>query len=66
MNYVTLHLFFEELGWIEVYCVEVEECYICPLFDVHIGSSEAYTGWWDVWAIGGDRTDLVAVFTPDE
>ena len=55
MNYVTLHLFFEELGWIEVCCTEVEEC-----------SSEAYTGWWDVWAIGGDSTELVAVFTPDE
>lgn len=62
---MILH-YFSEMGLMELECVEVECGDIRPQFDTHITSIEANGGWWDVWAICGDSSDLVAVFEEDE
>ena len=62
---MTLH-YFSEIGMIELDCVEVECGDIRPQFDTLVTSIEANGGWWHVWAICGDSSQLVAVFEADE
>ena len=62
---MILH-YFSEMGLMELNCTEVERGDINPRIDTHITSIEANGGWWDVWAVAGDSSDLVAVFEEDE
>ena len=57
---VTLHIYNEELGYMEVEAVEVEASDICFLTDDHIATVEAICGWWEVYRLPGGS--IVAYF----